>query len=66
MNKTYFKEPYEVIAAKVELAEIGLELYRVRTAKVNTVKDLLEKEEALEKQFNAKSQEIQVMIDNAM
>lgn len=58
---SHFKEPYELITAKIELAEIGLELYKVRYAKINTVRDLLEKEEELDKKFQEKAKEIEGM-----
>jgi len=53
-KKSYWKEPYEVIEKKLQLAELTIELGQVtreKWARLETMRDVLNKEEALLKQI---------------
>jgi hypothetical protein len=57
-NDKRFKEPYEVIEAKLDLAETTMELVKVREEKwerMETMKDIMEREEALTKDIATKT-----------
>ena len=59
-----FKEPYEVIIAKLELAELTIELGEVTRQKwerLGTMKDILRREEELLAQIAEKSKVLQDM-----
>lgn len=58
MSPDYFKEPYEIIEKKLELAELTLELGMVTQEKwkrLETMKDVLQKEEYLIKNIAEKT-----------
>ena len=56
------KEPYDVVFAKLELADLTIELLSVREEKWRrheTMRDILEKEEELDKKLIEKREEIE-------
>jgi hypothetical protein len=53
-SKSYFKEPYEVIERKLQLAELTIELgqaTREKWKRLETMRDVLKKEEDLLKKI---------------
>lgn len=62
------KEPYDVVFAKLELADLTIELLSVREEKWRrheTMLDILEKEEELDKKLIEKRKEIEELKKNA-
>ena len=62
--KDFFKDSYEVIEKKLQLAELTIELGQVtieKWARLETMRDILTKEEQLIKQIAEATQKLQIM-----
>jgi hypothetical protein len=62
--KDFFKDSYEVIEKKLQLAELTIELGQVtieKWARLETMRDILTKEEWLIKQIAEATQKLQIM-----
>lgn len=67
-ENNFFKEPYEIICKKLELAELTLKLGNITRQKwerLDTMKDILKLEEDLIRQIAEKSEILQVMLKQA-
>ena len=66
MNNNYLKAPYEIIEFKLALAEKTLELAMVtreKWARLETMKDILKREEDLIKEISGASDQLQKIED---
>ena len=65
MEDIRFREPYEQIVAKLELAELTIQLgdaTRAKWERMDTMKDVLKREEDLIKQIAIKTQELRKLM----
>ena len=66
MNNNYLKAPYEIIEFKLALAEKTLELAMVtreKWARLETMKDVLKKEEELIKEISESTEKLEAIIN---